>query len=282
MDHITHLTLEGIRGSDRRSPALSTATAYRLLTACTQLVSFTLPLVSAEPVAYPEPLLLRSLASLIILDYSFHFKALENLVDQLVMPRLRQFHLKNSYHISAIDTSTLVVLGRLAARSPLLSDLSLKLVDFTEPYLATTLQLFPHLTKLNLVCFYRVGDLRTSSGSNATQLLGTLSPTSNLCPALADLTVESDWLPDETWLNFLRMHVDCRSSLRRFDLHFYQCSIPEILPDIGAFRSSGLDVSVRYTPLDDIWGPSPTPWDGMPGEFRLVKFFLRTDANCPV
>ncbi|KAJ6530244.1 hypothetical protein B0H19DRAFT_1192570 [Mycena capillaripes] len=65
-DHITYLTLEGISGSSWTSPALSTETAYRLLKACTQLVSFTFPLYSALPVAYREPLLLRSLASLIL------------------------------------------------------------------------------------------------------------------------------------------------------------------------------------------------------------------------
>jgi hypothetical protein len=103
---------------------------------------------------------------------------------------------------------------------------------------------------------------------NAEELLSILTPaeTSNSFPVLKDLILETQEFADDIWMNFLRMHLDRRTTLRSFHLHFW-CNIPfwcysaPEIPDVRPFLARGLDVSLNYTPLDQ--NEKPTSWLGI-------------------
>jgi hypothetical protein len=98
---------------------------------------------------------------------------------------------------------------------------------------------------------------------NAVELLRILTPDTsspNPCPTLIELQTESEWFADEIWMTFLQKHLDYGTNLRRFWLHF-QCDPPDILPDIQSFATRGLDVALKYGPVDKVLPVSP--WEGI-------------------
>jgi hypothetical protein len=203
-----------------------------------------------------------SLESLIIVNHSGYLEAVENLVNHLVLQRLRQFHLVH-VHIdpSAALSTSFEFLELLSDRSSDISDLKLHLMDFTTTSLTQILPAFPCLEKLRLVLG---ADGGLWGPPNAGQLLAFLARNpSNRHPALKEFILESEECDDVIWIEFLQMHLDNDTTLRLFHLHLW-CDPPDILPDVERFLARGLDVSVRYQPPPQ--NSNPTPWQGIEDE----------------
>ncbi|KAF8176884.1 hypothetical protein K438DRAFT_1846313 [Mycena galopus ATCC 62051] len=258
-DHLTDLTLGRIEET-YWGTGLDCGAARRLLKGCTRLRSLEFPLQLSQEQA-TEPLTLPFLESLIIVNYCTSFEAFTNVVDQLVMPRLNKFHLTTQDFGMASLISTITFLEHLGDRSLMISDLNLDGLNFLGiGCLARSLPRFPCLERLCLSLWTPATPW--ISELNAEELLSILIPveTSNSFPVLKDLVLETEEFADDIWMNFLRMHLNRRTALRSFHLHFSCYSAPEI-PDVRPFLARGLDVSLDYTPLEQI--EKPTPWLGI-------------------
>ncbi|KAF7357969.1 hypothetical protein MVEN_00843700 [Mycena venus] len=253
--HLTNLNLE-LNG--KSFLAMNSQTAYRLLKGCTHLKSLKFPFRSSEIGPLTEGLLVvPSLESLVIIDKSHSFDVFGNLVGHFTIPRLAVF----SVEIHTTGTpSDMLFLEHLARHSPLISDLTLDISNFTMASLVSTLPLFSCLAKLSLLLSW------DSDDEVATKLLTSLTPNSsapNPCPALQELFIESRGLTDPIWSKFLQSHLDCRTSLRQLHLQFW-CDPPDIIPDVERFLTRGLNVSLMYCPVKkSLKRGRVTPWDGV-------------------
>ncbi|KAJ7633399.1 hypothetical protein DFH06DRAFT_691571 [Mycena polygramma] len=253
--HLTHLILHCTEGS-WASAGLHFEAAYRLLQGCPRLKSLEFPCDSSSVNELGEPLLLPLLESLVIYDQSSHGDAF---VHPLVMPGLDRFHLLA--FPPTTPTSDIAFLEHLARHSPLISDLKLSLIDFADTFfLLAALRRFPSLASLDLSLWYRDfwNPQWVEPEAKAVEFLEDIDPTG--FPALKELIMRSEWFEDETWEYFLQKQLESGTRLQRFELNF-SCNAPDIIPDVRMFLSRGLDVCLKYTPVDNL--PNPTPWDGV-------------------
>jgi hypothetical protein len=258
-DHLVHLTLKCRTIPAFRGIGLSPQSAYRLLEGCTSLRSLNFELSGGPLTPWSDELLLLPiLESLIITPDLLSLEELAKLLEHLVMPNLGQFHIRTT-----LPVGHSAFLARLAENSPLITDLDLNLIDLPTTSFIPTIQSFPCLAKLSLVASYVVPDNTWANRRNAAELLGILTPNTsspNPCPTLNELHTESEWFEDEIWMTFLQKQLDYGTNLRRFRLHF-QCDPPNILPDIQSFATRGLDVALKYGPVDKVLPVSP--WEGI-------------------
>ncbi|KAF8197826.1 hypothetical protein K438DRAFT_1672658 [Mycena galopus ATCC 62051] len=261
-DHLTDLTLQHNKAESFGEVGfLDCEAVYQLLKGCTHLRSLKIPIRLSDQHAH-QTLLLPSLESLVIFNDIPSLEVFRYLLDLLVMPLLSRFHLFNHLHLDFDEDRPVVTiefLERFAARSPVISDLYLDLSDLhTTPFMRI-LHPFPCLESLRLV-LWTPDSWWTSAQLDTAELLGTLTPGSSPCPALKDLIVETDEFADDIWVNFLQMHLDHRTSLRKFNLHCWR-DPPKIMPDVERFLAGGLAVSLEYTAFgEDV---QPTPWQGI-------------------
>ncbi|KAF7364940.1 hypothetical protein MVEN_00364600 [Mycena venus] len=255
-DHLTDLTLKHMDTSWTWG-VLDCGVAYQLLKGCPRLRSLICPIRCSGLEQTNEDLLLPSLESLTMNNYSNSSEVLEKLVDQLIMPQLSKFYMINFHPSASLHMSGFVSLERLADRSPLISDLSLELSDITTSSLVSVLQRLPCLETVGLI----IGDF--TEQPTAADLTRTLTPDADalhLCPALRHFTLECRGFADDIWVNFLQMNLDYNTSLRRVYFHFWSPP-PETVPDVEPFLARGLDVTVKYIPVDE--RAEPTPWQGI-------------------
>ncbi|KAJ7657297.1 hypothetical protein DFH06DRAFT_1197914 [Mycena polygramma] len=269
-DHLTQLTLVNtnipVNSSIPGAPTLgdiaavlSSDSLYRLLQGCRRLRSLQLN-IGYSGVFFltndPRPLLLPSLVHLTIRPDRSATYELFKLLSHLIMPNLVQLSLAGA----ELSRAYREPLARLAQCSPILSDLSL---DVLDPSLLLTLQSFPCLVKLRVVTVHSGRMREEFRQPNPTQLFTTLIPSvavPNPFPELIELITESRHCTNyEVLFDFLQKNLDYGTSLRRFRLHF-QCGPPKTLPDVQSFVDRGLDVSLTYTAVVD---DSPKPWTGI-------------------
>ncbi|KAJ7657303.1 hypothetical protein DFH06DRAFT_1409461 [Mycena polygramma] len=264
-DHITHLTLES-RKLYYSETALSCECLYRLLDGCRNLRSLACDISYVftshlTDLSNARSLLLPSLINLTMTPTPPSRYELEELLRHLIMPNLDQLCIAGATVSGANDAS----LAHLAQSSPLLSDLSLNLLDFPTTSLLPTIQLFPSLVKLRVAVAYSRAERWALPQNNAAELLGILTPSPlvpNPLPALNELITTSVWFEDRVLLDFLQKQLDYGTDLRRFQIHF-ACSAPDILPDVQPFADLGLDVSLMYAVNIVNSGPKYTPWEGI-------------------
>ncbi|KAK7001462.1 hypothetical protein R3P38DRAFT_2649592, partial [Favolaschia claudopus] len=213
-----------------------------------------------------EPLMVSFLETLRIENDSTTAAAFEHFIDNLIMPQLTKLHLvnDNSYYSKPVEPS---VFERLADRSPLMSEIVLSLSSGTSTVdVLRGPKYLDNISKLNLV-LWTPYDYRFDTANDEALFTKVLAPDSpsNPVPALADLTVETLSILEETWREFLRKHITHSTNLRRFRLHLWIDSLDDI-PDLDftEFLTAGLDVLVDYGVYKKSW--QGTPWGGIDGE----------------
>ncbi|KAK6996908.1 hypothetical protein R3P38DRAFT_2654363 [Favolaschia claudopus] len=256
--HVTDLSLKRIDPSPYEVEGFfRMAAATRLFKGCPRLRSLRLP-VSVEvsrAKPKPEPLMVSSLEMLRIDNGSTTAHAFENFIDNLVMPQLTKLHLDNSNDgYSYSDPVELSVFERLADRSPLITEIVLRLTSgMSTVNVLRGLKYLDHISKLDIV-LWTPDDYRFDT-DNDEALFTILAPDSpsNPVPALADLTLETRSILEETWRGFLRKHINHSTTLRRFRLHLWVES-PDDIPnhDFTEFLNAGLDVLVDYGGLPEV------------------------------
>jgi hypothetical protein len=226
---------------------------------CTQLAFFNhLHWLDFDEHPSLEVLVVPSLISLIVIPIALDsIHSLAKLVQYVKMPHLVQFHVAGLIANSANPMSSSGFLKHLAKESLLISDLGLNLLDFTTTAFRSTLQLFSCLTKLDLVALHASDDPWAPPRPNTIELLPTLDM-SDPCPfpALTEFITESQWLKDDTLVNFFRAQLDHKTNSRRLQLHF-RCDLPG---DVYPFLDRGLEVFLKYTPDKN---PDDSPWEGL-------------------
>ncbi|KAK6996911.1 hypothetical protein R3P38DRAFT_3370720 [Favolaschia claudopus] len=268
--HVTDLSLERIDPSPYELEGFfDMAAATKLFKGCPRLRSLKLPIDVDIYGVIPkvEPLMVSSLEMLRIDNASTTSRIFESFIDNFVMPQLTKLHLDNSSGYSDSDPVELSVFGRLADRSPLITEMVLRLTSGTSTVdVLRGLKNLDNISKLNIV-LWAPDDYRFDTANDEalfTKILAPDSP-SNPVPALADLTVETLSILEETWREFLWKHINHSTSLRRFRLHLWVDSLDDI-PDLDftEFQDAGLDVLVDYGVYKKSW--QGTPWGGIGGE----------------
>ncbi|KAJ7457805.1 hypothetical protein FB451DRAFT_1274251 [Mycena latifolia] len=255
--HLVNLTL----GEEGSGGGLSTQAAYRLLKGCPQLVSLQIRLDRR----WGGPLLLQFLESFGVFDHCLvDRQTVGDFVDHLIMPRLRHIQLPCDSAGATWTISNLQSLALLAERSPAISSFGFPLMNFSKDALAEALRFFPSLARITVS--HSPHHYPATALTN--DLFDLLSPdpdipSQKLCPELNELVLRNYWVNpvgmrasnggfcDDVWVAFLQKQVDCRTSLRRFEIHF---GVPrpsklEDLPDVRLFAARGLDVYFRYPPV---------------------------------
>ncbi|KAJ7615667.1 hypothetical protein DFH06DRAFT_1108078 [Mycena polygramma] len=258
-DHLTDLSL---LNSGDNTLGLPVIALHRLLKGCTRLLSLRVRLAchgrSPSLDVMPGDLLHPTLESFIVVGLSSSRDTISDgvlllIIHNLEMPSLVRFHAPDAFD-DAISICWFNFLRKLAENSPLISDLKLTLTDYREPELAKVLQLFPNLTRLDLL-HYRPLPSTRSYESDATTLLSLLTtshPTGqNLCPGLTELVTQGEWFDIKPLLDFLRGHSDYAPNLRRLDFLIWGAP-PGGLPDVTPFIDGGLEVLLRLpSDVDD-------------------------------
>ncbi|KAK6996913.1 hypothetical protein R3P38DRAFT_1948038 [Favolaschia claudopus] len=155
--HITDLSLERAHSaSEPWDGFFDMATAYRLFKGCPCLRSLKLHISATYPVRVEPnvgPLIVSSLETLSIENDSTTAAAFENFIDNLIMPQLTKFCLVNSNNDNSY--SNLVepsVFERLTDRSPLVSEITLKLLSSRSTVdVLCGLEHMAHMSKLTIV-----------------------------------------------------------------------------------------------------------------------------------
>ncbi|KAK6977574.1 hypothetical protein R3P38DRAFT_2748122 [Favolaschia claudopus] len=267
--HVTDLSLKRIDPSPNEVEGFfSLTTATRLFKGCPHLRSLKLPIAIYVEIygVKPEPFMVSSLEMLTIENGSTTSRAFEHFIDNLVIPQLTKLHLDNSNGSSYAHPVELSVFERLADRSPLLTEIVLRLTSgMSTVDVVRGLKYLDHISKLSIV-LWTPDDYRFDT-DNDEALFTILAPdsSSNPVPALADLTVETRSILEETWSGFLRKHINHSTTLRRFRLHLWVESSHDIPNhDFTEFLNAGLDVLVDYGDYQKSW--QGTPWGGIDGE----------------
>ncbi|KAJ6487132.1 hypothetical protein C8R47DRAFT_516041 [Mycena vitilis] len=251
-DHLTDLSL---LNSGDNTLGLPVEGLHTLLKGCTRLLSLRVRLACHGSV--PGRLLHPTLESFVVVGPISSRDTLSNgvlllIIHNLEMPSLVRFHAPDAFD-DAISICWFNFLRKLAENSPLISDLKLTLTDYREPELAKVLQLFPHLTRLDLL-HYRPLPSTRSYESDATTLLSLLTTShltgQNLCPGLTELVTQGEWFDIEPLLIFLRRQSDYAPNLRRLDFLVWGAP-PGGLPDVTPFIDRGLEVLLRLPPKAD-------------------------------
>ncbi|KAK6996901.1 hypothetical protein R3P38DRAFT_3370715 [Favolaschia claudopus] len=272
-EHLTDLTLDLLGPSEpdwddhNTYRYLDYETVYRLLECCINLRSLTVPIALGDTLT--QTLEVPALESLTLIVAGSECEGLEELVDQLVMPKLTKFHLINLEFLDYTSPATVESLELLAENFPLISDLRLHLPhDDTVETLHTVLANFsPHLQKLSLGLAGEAYPY-VSKFLRADELFQNLAPDGVVIPGLdlTELSLDLEYVPDALWMEFLWKHLNHHSRLSKFHLKLWsphRCDTsepPPAFPDVDPFLTRGLDVSVENC----IRLPSKgSPWQGI-------------------
>ncbi|KAK6977580.1 hypothetical protein R3P38DRAFT_2810118 [Favolaschia claudopus] len=270
--HVTDLSLKRIDQSPYEDHGFfDMDTAHRLFKGCPHLRSLKLP-ISVPLDIYRvktkvDPLMVSSLERLSIENGSTTASAFQNFIDDLVMPQLTKLHLDNSNGSSYAHPVELSVFERLADRSPLLTEIVLSLSSGTSTVdVLRGLKYLVQVSKLTIVLWTPDDhELNTDNDEALFTILAPDSP-SNPVPGLEELTLETRFILEETWREFLRKHIIHSTTLRRFHLHLWVES-PDDIPnhDFAEFENVDArpDVLVDYGVYENSW--QATPWGGIDG-----------------
>ncbi|KAJ7653131.1 hypothetical protein DFH06DRAFT_1093353 [Mycena polygramma] len=264
--YLAHLTLR-CGSSDWTNAGLSSQAAWRLLKGCAQLRSFTFDLTSGDLSWPTDILLLPNIESLFIFDHFTKLPDLLGFINCLAMPRLVRFHIDNTFPTTAIPSHCVDSLRHLAKHSPLISDLCFDSLNLSATGLIETLQLFPLLSKLQLIHWRAQADAdQLFTDVDLAGLFHILAPSAlepNPCPELEELSTRGSAVENGILVDFLQQQLHYGTKLRRLQVLFWGTR-PDVIPDIQCFVASGLDVSLQYS----YSAPMPksakfTPWDGL-------------------
>ncbi|KAK6977578.1 hypothetical protein R3P38DRAFT_2666335 [Favolaschia claudopus] len=265
--HITDLSLERADSSNpyAEKKYLDMATAYRLIEGCPRLRSLKVPISVNRFKPVVKPLMVPSLEMLSIKNDSTTSAAFEHFIDNLVMPQLTKFQLVNVPHYRDSDPVKFGVFERLASRSPLISEILLELPSCSSTVnVLRGLKHLAHISKLGIV-LWTPSNHGVISDYDEDVLFAVIAAGSplNPVPALRDISLETRFITNQTWTQFLRGHINHRTSLRRLDLHLWVVP-PDDIPtiDLAEFVDAGLVVSVNYE-IDKHSVVRVTPWGGI-------------------
>ncbi|KAK7001467.1 hypothetical protein R3P38DRAFT_2649607 [Favolaschia claudopus] len=266
--HITELSFKRADSShsyhDAEEGYFDMDTAHRLIEGCPRLSSLQIPISVGVAEPEIEPLKLPFLEVLSIRNDSTTSEVFHNFIDNLVMPQLTRFQLVNTPRYLYSNPVELSVFERFTGRSPLLSEILLELPSCSSTVDALCgLRHLARISKLSIV-LWTPGNHGFITDYDEDELFAVIaagSP-SNPVPALRDFSLETRFIPDETWMQFLRGHIDHRTSLSRVRLRLWVDS-PDDIPtvDLGEFVDAGLVVSVDYEVDEDLF--RATPWGGI-------------------
>ncbi|KAJ7603686.1 hypothetical protein DFH06DRAFT_1151672 [Mycena polygramma] len=274
-DHLTELTLL----SPDDSFGLPLPILSQILKGCTRLVSLCFHFDGSGPHALPtEALFHPSLESFFISRFTIvSVRTLVDLADHLEMPRLMRLRVCNTVSaFVAIGMSDIGVLGHLAERSPLISELELPLVNFTGPSLVEILRFFTRLKKLDLKCYRSPpgfpADLSEAYPDATTLLTVILANTAapHPCPLLTELATDGVWFAKDLLVELLHKQSTCAPNLQRLELLFCNRPPDDGIPDVRPFLDRGFEVLLRLPPL-----AKAKPWAGIE-EWRIWTSSIRS------
>ncbi|KAK6977588.1 hypothetical protein R3P38DRAFT_3295170 [Favolaschia claudopus] len=271
--HITDLRLERAHSESASGPwdgFFDMAEAYRLFKGCPCLRSLKLHISVEYLRVEPNvgPLMVSSLETLSIDNNSTTSAAFEHFVDNLIMPQLTKFCLVNTDRYSSWYPVEPSVLERLTERSPLISEIVLSLSSCLSTVdVLSGLKQLAHLSKISIIIWTPDGNvLNTDPGEDILfSILALDSP--NPFPALKNLSLETRFIPEGTWREFLREYINNSPTLRRLHLkHWVESESPNDIPtslDLAEFLDAGLVVSVEYEVDENSFHDQATPWGGI-------------------
>ncbi|KAJ7107752.1 hypothetical protein C8R44DRAFT_804177, partial [Mycena epipterygia] len=222
---LTHLSLECDGSSSHGLPLF---TVFTVLKRSPQLVSFRCSMSDeGEESMFDGPVLVPFLRNFTILaPCNVMPNRIGRLMDQLIMPQLRNFELPRRYPGLRQTQTHTGFLATLAAASPLLTTLKIDMGCFTEAALFDALHRLSSLTKLV------VTDAPVAESADTEQLLTALTPASTAtqqstpCPLLEDLQIHGcRMLGDELLLTFIQRRI---GTLQRLSIE-YECSKPRLI-----------------------------------------------------
>ncbi|KAK7001478.1 hypothetical protein R3P38DRAFT_1796538 [Favolaschia claudopus] len=264
-DQITDLTLMSSTVTGSSDIVLSNTLACRLLEGCQNLKSLEIPVFPLDDVRQPP--LVHPLETLIIHNHGTTFKLLEYFFQSFILPQLTKLHVTNlESHWDEDEPLPAHPLMRLGDRCPLVSDLRLDLIDGLGMIsFVNRLEALPHIERLSLILKRDDYDMMPLNEAVFFKAL-TPTETSNRCPRLLDLYVQTEECREKVWKKFLQAHLDHSTSFRRLHLHLwsqdpYDSVDQLLLPDTSRFRDRGIDVFFEY----ELVNPpvEATPWDGI-------------------
>ncbi|KAJ7727543.1 hypothetical protein DFH07DRAFT_896211 [Mycena maculata] len=268
--HLTSLKIEAIKfNSGGPKEGLSPPVALEILKRCPQLIHFESDLIAFQhdlpPVSSEPTVSLPTLREFVVCrcNWSVRPASVDYLFQHLLMPQLRRLQLPRR----TLPNHAMPFPGDLAARSPLIQELSIDLAGLANDCLAETLLNLPSLKKLVLTD--RDSGPVLPGEATPQQLLTFLAPTTtpaHICPILEELHIidcrEKPW--DEELLDFARRRLDYGNG------HFRRLHVgyKSFMPPIGAevlapFVARGLTISTTSTPSNHVLPPQPTPWTGV-------------------
>ncbi|KAK7001452.1 hypothetical protein R3P38DRAFT_3049202 [Favolaschia claudopus] len=273
--HITDLSLERADSShsyhDAEEGYFDMATAHRLIEGCPRLRSLKVPISVGVSGPEMEPLMVSSLEMLSIDNNSTTSAVFEHFIDNLIMPQLTKLHLVNSDRYSSSDPVEPSVFERLTERSPLISEIALNLSSCLSTVdVLSGLEQLAHLSKISIILWTPSDGHVYMSNPDPDEdiLFAILAPDSpsNPVPGLEDLSLETQFILEETWTEFIREHINHSTALRRLHLKLWVDSFDDVpaAPDLAEFIDTGLIVSVDYEVDENSF--EATPWGGIDRE----------------
>ncbi|KAJ6466400.1 hypothetical protein C8R45DRAFT_1021598 [Mycena sanguinolenta] len=178
----------------------------------------------------PPSIILPQMHTLILKGPRFR---LEKWRPELVAPNLRFLQIGD------------VPSGDLLPRTSGLLSVDIDSNCFTTTSLHEFLQSFPMISHLRMSTQLHNTPLRLDN-----QLMRRFCPPHNLCPMLTDITLlgPSVVLSDTATLTFIKARMAMPTPLHQFRVQFPRPMNHDILPDLQAFISDGLQVALEYVP----------------------------------
>lgn len=278
-DHLTELSLVA-NDSSSGATCLQTADAMHVLSRCVNLQTCCLMIAglgpwNAEAFPIPQSITLAFLETFSISDMDG--LDIVTFFDGFELPRLRSFRYR-CIHDRPFSPDFCHSFSSLAARSP-----SLECLDFDTypfPSVASIITVLKPLSSLKQLRLQDVSPGGTwPPGLRGPlmddDLLAQLATSSNdpVCPILTNITFDyCSAMSERKLLEFIQARAALTHAggkhLERVDVRFHRDADEDILPRLESLISSGLHVSIRYSPRLRLWA---SPWEGLQvSEFRSI------------
>jgi hypothetical protein len=272
-EHLTHLTFEQ-SSSSFDANGLSPNVALEILRRCPRLISFSTDINNSLERDFTDyipqaPLVLSALREFVILRQNSWLgpRTIGYILQNLLMPQLR--HLQLPRILRRRLQFIAPFLGNLAARSPLIEDLSIDLAALAPDSLIENLSTLSMLRRLVLFDSNGREDNASHTAATVQRLFAILVDSETLFPLLAELQLRECLEPasrnEDVLFDFARQQLDHGAGhFKRFDIQ-YAVPMPPIAANIlTEFAARGLIISTSHTAS---WGhaqpPLNTPWMGL-------------------
>ncbi|KAJ7153890.1 hypothetical protein C8R43DRAFT_1235295 [Mycena crocata] len=273
MSSVTHLSITPSPNDPWKDHGISSNTVVNILRSLTQSVSLQLKKkiqgIDTAAVVANATMHLPLLESLALEGSHIRLPLFSDLLEQLVMPRLRHLCL-SSAEASVPDSHP--YFASLRERSPLIYSLDINLDGFTCDTLRTTLSNFPSLSTLAVRDEPNPSPFLLNHLANTKFLFGLLANLTqhDLLPALRVLetTCSKEVVDDQTLFRFLHNRVDVGGRFRLNLIYFYVDASG--FPDVDWFRFMGLDISLAAQQRPSV-DPAPDAWAGLPADSESMN-----------